>query len=218
LKTLLDVLRKNLLDKHQTTANVVAIQSHVKENVIQLDQGQKDLLESILSRLANGDTISAMGGNAYTTAREEILATLPVNLRREVEPMFTQFEAEADRMDTEAKKKTLTTILNYIADNASTHHMSKNDIDGIILPQFCAILAFYEIQSTSCVTSDSAPLLPSIPVESAKKSVLPLWLQVILRIVGGGILIVGGVIVFFAIKAKIRAGEEEEDENDDDGA
>jgi hypothetical protein len=34
----------------------------------------------------------------------------------------------------------------------------------------------------------------------------------------GGILVVGGVIVFFAVKAKLKANAEEEEESDEDGA
>jgi hypothetical protein len=217
LKTLLDVLRKNLLDKNQTTATVVQIQNHIKETSIQIDQGQKELLESLLMRLSNGDTISALGGNAYEQARDEILALLPHNLKTEVEPMFASFEVQAERLDGEAKKKILTDILNYISKNAPAYSMDQNDIDGIILPQFCTILSYYDIQSNSCATDALLPALPNIPVENPSSGGgLPTRLKVILWIMFGGILVVGGVIVFFAIKAKLRANAEEEEEADEE--
>ena len=118
LKTLLDVLRKNLLDKHQTSATLVALQTHIAESSIFIDAGQKELLDSIILRLSNSDTIAAMGGNAYEQARNEILALLPHNLRVEVEPMFVAFELQAERLDNEAKREKLTAILNYISQNA----------------------------------------------------------------------------------------------------
>ena len=60
LKVLLDSLRKNLLDKNQTSATVIAIQTHLNEANIYIDQTQKDLLDSVLFRLSNVDTISAL--------------------------------------------------------------------------------------------------------------------------------------------------------------
>ena len=94
--------------------------------------------------------------------------------------------------------------------------MDQNDINGFIVPEFCNILTYYDIQSSSCVTDGSVPNLPSIPVENLSKSGWPTWLKVILRIIFGGILVVGGIIVFFAVKAKLRAGEEEEEEAAED--
>ena len=215
LKTLLDVLRKNLLDKHQTSATLVALQTHIVESSIAIDAGQKELLDSIIARLSNSDTIAAMGGNAYEQARNEILALLPHNLRNEVEPMFVAFELQAERLDTEAKRQKLTDILNYISQNAGAYQMDQNDVNGFIVPEFCNILAYYDIQSSACIR-DGAPTLPTVPVQDGSKSKgLPTWLKVILWIIFGGIIIVGGVIVFFAVKAKLRANEEEEEAEDD---
>lgn len=166
LKTLLDILRKNLLDKNQTTATVVQIQDHIKETSIQIDQGQKDLLDSILLRLSNADTVSAAGGNAYEQARDEILYLLPTNLRAEVGPMFADFEAQAERLEPEAKKEKLNMILKYITDRASAYQMDQNDIQGFIMPQFCKILSHYDIQSNACVVDGSVLNVPTIPVET----------------------------------------------------
>jgi hypothetical protein len=217
LKVLLDVLRKNLLDKNQTTSNVIQIQDHIKESSIFIDAGQKELLESILSRLANADTISSNGGNAYEQAREEILQTLPDNLRAIVASKFAQFEISAENLDSDGKNQKLTEILNYIAENASAYQMDPNDVNGFILPQFCNILAYYDIQSASCNTETATPTPPTTSSpEKPASSGLPTRLKVILRIIFGGIIIVGGVIVFFAVKAKLKANEEaEEDEGEE---
>jgi hypothetical protein len=170
LKKLLNDLRTSLLDKIQTSSNVVALQTHIKESSILIDQGQKELLESIITRLSNGDTISALGGNAYEQAKREILAILPHNLKIEVEPLFLQFEASAEHLDNDAKKEKLTAILSYIAANASAYQMDQNDIDGIILKEFCNILAYYEIQSSRCATDSAQSMLPVVPIESVSSS------------------------------------------------
>jgi hypothetical protein len=219
LKTLLDVLRKNLLDKNQTTNNVVQIQNHIREASIQIDQGQKDILESVLSRLSNADTRSATGGSPYEQARDEILMILPHNLRVEVEPMFADFDIQAERLDSEAKREKLNTILQYIQNNASAYQMDQDDIKGVVLPQFCNILISYDIWSTTCTTDTTVPKIPdNVPAENTSSAGgLPLWLKIILWTVFGGILVVGGVIVFFAVKAKLRAHAEEEEENDEEG-
>lgn len=60
-KYLLESLRKNLTDSNQTTANVVELQNFLDENPIYLDEKQNNLLQSILKRLQNSDTVSALG-------------------------------------------------------------------------------------------------------------------------------------------------------------
>jgi hypothetical protein len=41
-------------------------------------------------------------------------------------------------------------------------------------------------------------------------------LKIILRIIGGGILIMGGIVVFFAIRAKIKAHAEADEEAEEE--
>lgn len=169
LKVLLDVLRKSLLDKNQTSANVVAIQTHIKESSILIDENQKYILESILSRLANADTVSALGGNAYEQSREEILAALPHNLRIEVQQLFTQFELEAENLDNTAKKERLSNILNYISNNATTYEIDPNDLDGIFLKEICNILTFYDLTSSICPTESPGIGDIEVPLENVSQ-------------------------------------------------
>ena len=60
LRIYLDQLRKNLLDRNATSSTVVEIQNLLNENVVLLDSNQDFLLNSILERLANADTVSAL--------------------------------------------------------------------------------------------------------------------------------------------------------------
>jgi hypothetical protein len=217
LKTLLDVLRKNLLDKNQTTSTLVQIQNHIRDASILIDSGQNELLASIIARLSNSDTVAAMGGNAYEQAKNEILVLLPHNLKVDVEAMFAEFELQAEHLDNEAKKEKLNIILDYISKNISTYKMDPNDMNGVIIPQFCHILSYYSIQSNACASDSAIPTLPTIPVEQPSSTGgFPLRLKVILWIVFGGILLVGGGIVFFAVKARLKARAEEEDEENED--
>jgi hypothetical protein len=220
LKTLLDILRKNLLDRNQTSANLVALENHIKTASIAIDVGQKNLLDSIISRLSNADTVSAMGGTEYDKAKAEIQAALPYNLRAEVSPKFAQFEASVDNSDDEARYKKLSDIFAYIKANAESYQMDVNDVDGIILKELCKILEYYNLSSYSKSCDATAITVNTdTPVEnitsSGNEGGLPGRLKVILRIVFGGIAVVGGVIVFFAVKAKLKANAEAEEEGDD---
>ena len=114
LRIYLDQLRKNLLDKNATSATVVEIQDLLKSNMVQLDANQDFLLSSVLERLSNADTISALWGNDYEKAKMEILSILPEELADSVNLKFTAFESTADRIDNDQKKEQLNEILNYI--------------------------------------------------------------------------------------------------------
>ncbi|MDR0282221.1 MAG: hypothetical protein LBI53_02615 [Candidatus Peribacteria bacterium] len=216
LKLLLDILRKNLLDRNQTSANVVAIQTHIQSSSIFIDQGQKELLDSILLRLSNADTINAVGGSEYERARNEILITLPEGMKPKVVQMFSQLELAAENLDEQGKKEKLSEILNYIKDNASEYDMDKSDIDGIILLNTCRILEYYNSSSAMCPKAgeNTAPSIPNTPVKKTNTEGLPTRLKIILGIIFGGIAIVGLTIVFFAVKAKLREQQEVEDEEE----
>lgn len=151
LRVLLDTLRKNLLDSHQTSANLVMLQTHLNGNAtILLDEHQKSLLDSIIASLSTAETIAVMGGNEYEQAKNEILAGLPAHLKTEVLALFTAFDAESDTLDDEQKKQKLTDILNYIAQHAETNGISRTDLDNFFLAQFCKILQYYNLQSQQC--------------------------------------------------------------------
>ncbi|MDR2415698.1 MAG: hypothetical protein LBD75_03685 [Candidatus Peribacteria bacterium] len=220
LKTLLDILRKNLLDRNQTSANLVALENHMRTASIAVDAGQKSLLDSIISRLSNADTVSAMGGNEYDKAKAEIQAVLPYNLRAEVSSKFAQFEASIDNSDDEARYQKLSDIFTYIKENAEAYQMDVNDVDGIVLKELCKILEYYNLAtySKSC-DATAITINTDVPVENITSSGtgggLPGRLKIILRVVFGGIVVVGGVIVFFAIKAKLKASAEAEEEGDE---
>ena len=152
LKTLLDILRKNLLDKNQTSANVVGIQTHITETAILIDAEQKALLESIITRLSNADTVSALGGNEYEKAREAILTILPTGLSTLIREDFTQFENNSERLDEEGKRESLNAIITLIASKGPEYEFQANDMTTFIQPEFCKIFAFYDIASEACNT------------------------------------------------------------------
>jgi hypothetical protein len=188
LKTLLDILRKNLLDRNQTSANLVAIENHIRTTSIAVDAGQKSLLDSIISRLSNADTVSAMGGTEYDKAKAEIQAALPHNLRAEISPKFAQFEASIDNSDDAVRYEKLSAIFAYIKANAEVYQMDVNDVDGIILKELCKILEYYNLStySKSC-DATAITVNTDAPIENvtspSETNTLPGRLKVILRIV-----------------------------------
>ena len=218
-KYLLESLRKNLTDVNQTTANVVELQNFLNENPIYLDEKQNNLLQSIFTRLKNADTVSALGGNAYEKSKAEILALLPDGLSASVNLKFNSFESIADTLDGDAKKNELTTILNYISEHAGEYEMPQTDVQDFILPEFCNILDFYDITSSACSTMTQEQEMQQSQLQENTEphddeGGLPGWLKILLWVVIWGIVIVGWVIVFFAVKAKVsdQSGDEEEEE------
>ena len=142
---------------------------------------------------------------------------LPTNLKTEVDTMFAQFEIRADNLGDDEKKAEINKILKHITNNAEAYEISREDINGFFLVKFCAILDYYGIASDLCHTIDVTEQT-NVPLEdTAKKDSgggLPGWLKVILRIIFGGILIVGGTIVFFAVKAKLKDTNQDEEEEE----
>ncbi|GHW02403.1 hypothetical protein AGMMS50249_1890 [candidate division SR1 bacterium] len=210
-RKLLDNLRKNLLDKAQTSANIVAIQTHLQESLISLDNEQIMLLDSIIARLSTAETIAVMGGTEYDQAKNEILAGVPSNMREQVSIMFSDFESTTDILDETGKKEKLTAILNFISQNAGENGISKVDLDNFFLVQFCKILNYYNIVSDTCGVQSLTPSI-DITLPDVSTGGIPIWLKIILGIVFGGIVIMGGLVVFFAVRAKMKANSEADEE------
>lgn len=216
LKVLLDKLRKNLLDKNATSATVVEIQTWIDTNLIMIDENQEFLLESVLNTLSNADTVAALWGNEYEQAKTEILSILPDELAKSVEIKFLSFENMSDKYDNDEKKEQLNEILNFIIEKSTEYEIDPNDINYIV-KHFCKILNFYSIVSNKCSTlsQDVQPVQQDeswTVQEETESTWLPTWLKILLGIVIGAIVIVGGVIVFFAVKAKMKDETTEEEE------
>ena len=77
LKRVLDKLRKSLNNRSEVTSLVITIKDLISNWGIEMDQKQKDLLDSIIWRLENEDTIVSVWMNEYERNRKEILALLP---------------------------------------------------------------------------------------------------------------------------------------------
>ena len=98
LKNYLNRLRRNLNNTSETSALVVDINDQIENKWISLDSNQKERLDSILSRLANPDTVVAVSVwmDDYEKNKLEILALLPTSkwttIKEKVSWLFKDFE------------------------------------------------------------------------------------------------------------------------------
>ncbi|MCR5412040.1 MAG: hypothetical protein K6E76_03500 [Patescibacteria group bacterium] len=85
------------------------------------------------------------------------MSILPDELADSVTLKFVDFESVADRIDNDEKKAKLNDILNFIVENANKYDMDVNDIENVIVKNFCNILNFYEISSNKCGVVNETP-------------------------------------------------------------
>ena len=211
LKSSLDVLRKNLNNITVVTPTILSIKDQMKEWWIKMDPNQKELLDSILDRLSNADTIVINWDTEYEINKKEILAMIPKNhkIRSTLEDWFNQFE-EATNPDTRAN------ILTGLFDlTIKDWWLDETDISSIIRPSFCSIFEYYNLTSytNNCVFSDNWDI-KQIPTtdknDNKQKSKFPTWLKIVLIILLWWLLAMWWVIVFFSIKAKLSSNEDDE--------
>ena len=218
LTILLDKLRKNLRNKPEVSSLVNTINEEVNKWWIKIDSKQKDLLDSILSRLSNEDTIISVWLNEYEKNKKEIFSVSPKSLSK-VEGLFKEFEENYDEYGQQDKANKLEKIRNEVINDAKKNEVSEDDIN----PYFCRIFDYYavsqysELYNSKCwsVTESlqnntDRPVVDS--TQKTQKSWFPLWLKIILIVLVWWLLVMWWIIVFFSIKAKMNSSSE----NDED--
>lgn len=219
LKNYLDSLRKNLNSTNMSSSIVVTIQTLLNDGWISISAKQKEMLDSVLARLSNEDTIIAVWMNEYEKNKLEILATLPSSLKPEIEDMFSSFELNISSYDPEQKAKELQNIQEVITKKwQSMWWLDDKDIALFIQPAFCNILSYYDIShySSNCGTDSITETRTTASNENSttssdQKAWLPKILKIILILLAIGVLIVWWVIIFFSIKARMNKSEEDEE-------
>ena len=218
LKSSLDVLRKNLKNRNLVSSTVITIRTQLSEWGIAIDSKQRDLLNDILNRLSNEDTLLAVWMNTYEKNKQEILTMLSsTSFKSEIEDMFLNFEQNMDSYDPERKSQELKNIWNVIMQKGA-NELDKSDVAAVIEPAFCNIFVYYDIASYTerCESGQDATILknyenPDSTLQASNKKWFPTRLKVVLFILWWGILIMWWVILFFALKARNSNVDEDEE-------
>ena len=207
LKSSLDMLRKNLNNITVVTPTVISIKEQMEAWWIRLDQKQKDLLDSILDRLSNSDTIISVWMSEYEIHKMDILVSVPKThkIRSSVEEWFANFE---ESTSPEEKGKILSELMKNILNNVN---LDSTD-EWIIKWHFCSISEYYSLWSYSNVCPSDWdkgwPISPNTRKENGGG--LPTWLKIVIFVLVGWLLAMWWIILFFSIKAKLSSSDEDE--------
>lgn len=210
-------LRDGLIDQINTKSNIVSVKDYYETHDIKLTDEQKTMLESIFTSLTDKAVSAAGGGNEYQQAKAEILMILPSNLAIDVEWLFNEFESvisdttQTDASQQDKRKQVLQDIINLIKKNIAaegtevqTNQIDPLDMETIIMPNMCKILAFYSIASDACPNNAIKAITnaDTIKADNAtgwtsrwKIVLIILWIIV-------GIFVV--LVIIFAIRAKMN--------------
>ena len=229
LRNLLISLRNDLGDINKTRSSVIQIEDFLKKNTTKLTKKQQEKLDDILIALSDHATLSAKGVGVYEVAKSEILALLPLSLKKESSQIFDEFEraeslveSGSDTRSIRAEK--LIKLYTFLQKNAVDpnniweNQIWTDDFKNVIEKNICENIAKqYELSTIEVchdVNKKSWETKTIPPVETTKTtgtSGFPSWLKVILWVLW--IVVVGfiWVIAAFAIKAKLRETHDEEE-------
>ena len=220
LKNYLNRLRRNLNNTSETSALVVDINDQIENNRIVLDWNQKEKLDSILSRLANPDTVVAVSVwmDDYERNKLEILALLPTSkwttIKEEISWLFKEFEENWSWYGPDERVEALDWIWNKIV---SDYKKNKREWENDFNIYFCDIFRYYDITSSTgkCWASMEIKSVQKNYQESKdnqssweKKWGLPTWLKIMLIVLVWWVLTMVWIIVFFSIKARMNSASE----------
>jgi len=225
LKSLLISLKSGLLDDVDTKSTVVAIQDYMTTHEVVLTDDQASSLEVVITSLSDASVTAAEGKSEYEQAKSEILVILPHNLATDVKTKFFEFEntiggefdneAGTDVSQQDQRKIILQDIVNMIWaavppawSTVGDNQIHSDDMEIIVMPNMCKIMAFYDIPSTSC-NNDGLKTIPQETKTDAVKKWVKWWVKALFIILWVVVISFIGVVVMFALKARQN---EEEDE------
>lgn len=227
LRSLLILLRNTLGDKNAQRGSLIQVEEFLEKNSPQLTPNQKEKLTNLLHELSDYATLSAKGAGVYEVAKEEILSLLPIEVKKKILNGFSLFETSegTPEEDVQTQRQKIlesiaATIHQAVASsdqNIGENEIANDDYQEIVRPNLCKIANEYSIRTELCNDyNKDNPELKAIPTDKLEKGKspgsFPTWLKVLLWIVGIVVFVFIGLIVAFAIKAKMREKRENEEE------
>lgn len=217
LKKSLDRLRKNLNNRSEVTSIVITINEQIEEWWIKMSASQKDMLDSVLGRLSNEDTVVSVWMNEYERSKKEIIALLPTksSLKSTIEWMFEDFDEKVADYWPEKRVE----LLEWIWDEIIKDSKKNKWDESYITPHFCKIFEHFNISAytdrcwtASDTISSNYDIAKNEQTTTSEKSKFPLRLKIILIVLVWWLLTMWWIIVFFSIKARLNTESENEDE------
>ena len=141
LKTSLNALRTDLNNITVVTPIVIAIKEQIDEWWIKLTQKQKDLLDSILDRLSNSDTVVSVWMSEYEIMKMEIVAIIQeTTIKWNIRELFSQFEGS---ISVEEKAAILERIFEVVIEDGGLGMYDKR----LVQNEFCSIVEYHNLSN-----------------------------------------------------------------------
>ena len=182
-----------------------------------MSASQKDMLDSVLGRLSNEDTVVSVWMNEYERSKKEIIALLPTksSLKSTIEWMFEDFDEKVADYWPEKRVE----LLEWIWDEIIKDSKKNKWDESYITPHFCNIFEHFNISAytdrcwtASDTISSNYDTAKNEQTTTSEKSKFPLRLKIILIVLVWWLLTMWWIIVFFSIKARLNTESENEDE------
>jgi regulator of replication initiation timing len=222
LKSSLDRLRKNLNNYKETTEIVVTIKNQISDWWITLTSKQNDVLNDIIARLENKDTVITVWMNEYEKNKQEIMSLLSESgisqkTKSNAQEWFNEFEEIlAAWLEPEEKERMLNEIRDDILSDLKKDKQQDLYWENFKI-YFCNMFDYYSIISSKCWSQENN-LITENYEKSQKQDTpskswwLPLWLKIILIILVWWLLTMWWIIVFFSVKARMNSMSENDEE------
>lgn len=201
IRSILVLLRSAILAGDDTSSLVLQLHSVYEVKKAEIDVATTQQIDSILAKLSNRTTVSALGGTAYETAKQSIFAAMPSTRKPEVEKIFSTIENAAG--DVTTIKTNLFKIPEIGYEEVQKGTLTDVDMDNIQI-EVCKIVEYYNISWTTCKTADGETIWAGTetPITTESWSIaksLFKWILIVVWVIGVVFL---ALVVVFAVKAK----------------
>lgn len=219
IKQLLQQMADNVkLNKNQTET-IINLRVYLETTTAGFSEEQLANINNLIKDFETSDTIALEGGSIVDQVRQFLIDMAPSDeMKTSIKESFIVIQdLESPSTQPEIVKNQLSAVLQVFIDNSvsvaesqqpgNEYKIIEDDIETQILPRICEVLSFYEIPSAQC--SDTPPTSSFTETTTGEANVMGTVLKWVIIVVGSLGAIFLGIVVFFAIKARLQKQEEE---------
>lgn len=223
IRSLLQKMADTVKVNKSQTENIVNMRVFLEGTKAGLTDKQIESITSLLKEFETSDTIALDGGNVVDQARQFLIDFAPSDeMKSQIIASFDVIKKLPEpAAQPEIVKSEMQKIVQVFESNAVSQLESQNkwnenkvikdDIETQVLPKVCDVLNFYSISSSMC------PDASGVKITTENKTIDSSGRWPILKWVGIGVGILGGIflliVIFFAIKARLQQNHDEEEQS-----
>lgn len=218
IKQMIKQMADNVRMNRNQTEDLITLRAYLETTRAWLSDGQIQNIHNTLQEFETSDTIAFQWWSIIDQVQQFLVDYAPSQLMKDqIMSSFNKIKALPEpSAEPNAVKQELLHILNIFSSNSvplseiwkvgNEEKIIQSDVETQILPRICEVLNFYNIPSEQCPDITGNLIITEVKETTVMWTILK-WTAIVVLILWG---VVGLIVVFFAVKARLQQNADEE--------